>query len=372
MPKSDKLLGSAKGNWVRSMTCVILKFRPDDLMGSSGFKTDETLERERCPESQGPVPFLHRQSQPIISFTNWSNGTLKLPGLVPHIFTRVLLQIALLWSLETFKNLFVDNFHICSHANIAFGWNSNSPSCMFMETNLSLLFHWVRQRNSWHRPLIPLITLVTLLLHDEFFRKNSSSSSNQTATQCSSWRLPSQTSTLGAASTILKETPYLVLWAQRAEHLLHRDHLLSSLSALPTFWSCRDADAPQRCFNPWSWDSGGRRRSEKCEKRLRSQAPFYSPCVRPGCLDLPWALTDLKPRCCPCTFPAGPGWLSEGFCTYRGNAEALMKQIADNFQHLDRKIGTTSLPPHCWKLPSKTWLSQACPRPALLPLHMHP
>lgn len=64
MPKSDKLLGSAKGNW------VILKFRPDDLMGSSGFKTDETLERERCPESQGPVPFLHRQSQPIISFTN--------------------------------------------------------------------------------------------------------------------------------------------------------------------------------------------------------------------------------------------------------------------------------------------------------------
>lgn len=58
MPKSDKLVGSAKGNWVRSVACIIQKFRPDDLIGSSGFKTDEILERERCLESQGPVPCL--------------------------------------------------------------------------------------------------------------------------------------------------------------------------------------------------------------------------------------------------------------------------------------------------------------------------
>lgn len=50
-PKSDKLLGSAKSNWSRSMACIIQKFRPDDLMGSSAFKTDEILERERCSES---------------------------------------------------------------------------------------------------------------------------------------------------------------------------------------------------------------------------------------------------------------------------------------------------------------------------------
>lgn len=47
---------------VRSMACITQKFRPDDLMGSSGFKTDEILEKERCLESQGRVPFLCWQS----------------------------------------------------------------------------------------------------------------------------------------------------------------------------------------------------------------------------------------------------------------------------------------------------------------------
>lgn len=103
-------------------------------------------------------------------------------------------------------------------------------------------------------------------------------------------------------------------------------------------------------------------------------SPICSPSDRPGCLDLPWALTNtwspgaspapsqLALLCC----------LSWRFCTYRGNAEALMEQIADNFQHLNRKIGTLSLPPNCWTLPSKTWLSQACPGSAPPPLAQAP
>ena len=54
--KSDKLLGSAENNWVRSMVCVIQKFRPDALMGSSAFKTYDMPEQQGCPESHGSVP----------------------------------------------------------------------------------------------------------------------------------------------------------------------------------------------------------------------------------------------------------------------------------------------------------------------------
>lgn len=110
-----------------------------------------------------------------------------------------------------------------------------------------------------------------------------------------------------------------------------------------------------------TWENGDRR-AVRSGKRLHNWAPFCSPCDRSGCLDLPWALTN---PWSPGTTPgpsqlALPRGLSGGFCTHRGNAEALMEQIADNFQHLDRKIGTLSLPPHCWKLPSKTRLSQPC------------